>query len=115
MSKASDVLQSIHEMANLRPHVTGIKGVTIWIHPKTGKEQHNAPRLKVKAAVDGKPPMDFSMGFDGTVYDGKNTLKTKQMKSLMAYIELNIELLNKLWNGELNHQQYTQQQTKLES
>lgn len=115
MSKASDVLQAIHEMANLRPHDTGIKGVTIWIHPETGKEKHNAPRMKVKAAVDGKPPMDFSMGFDGTVYSGKNTLKTKQMQSLLKYIELNIDLLTKLWAGEISHEDYKKSHTKLES
>jgi len=89
-------------MANLRPNVTGIDGVVVWV--SVGKHLRHGPRIKVMIGTRVTPQ---SMGGAVTVTLGDpprvlGKLPTEVKEAVVRFVELNREPLLQHWNDEID-------------
>jgi hypothetical protein len=96
--------KSYFEMANLRNRRTGLPCV-IWIQQKSGKEQHNA-RIKVSKKYGDKVFADEGL-FTITIPDkgiigDTGDIAEKDIKKIVDFIDMNMEVLLKVWEGEID-------------
>ena len=102
--KTSEFL--LEAMSNLRPKTTGVEGAVIWISAGEfyGVDAQHGPRIKVmlgdritneglKEAVSVRltnPPVVLG------------TLPSKTRKQVVQFVEKNLDILLRHWNGELD-------------
>ena len=94
------------EMANARPNKTGLKMV-IWIFPKTGKEKHECPRIKVQNVYGDKCSNNwFSVSIDKenpeVLVGSTDKLNQKDLNKVFLFVRLNYETLMRLWRDEID-------------
>ncbi len=94
--------ESPFEMANLRPHSTGLPMV-IWVSEK-GRSRHG-PRIKVSRThshrVDLTDTVSVSIGDVPEVVAGGD-LSADDFQRVATYIQLNQEPLLDYWRGEID-------------
>jgi hypothetical protein len=97
-----DEAEDLFEMANLRPHSTGLPMV-IWVSEK-GHSRHG-PRIKVGAThshkVDMTDAVSVSIGDVPEVVAG-GALRPSDFRQVAAYIKLNQGPLLDYWHGEMD-------------
>jgi hypothetical protein len=93
--------ESLYEMANIRPNVTGLPMV-IWIQPFTGKEKHG-PRIKVQkkhgSKVNTTNWVTVSISKLPEIKDG--LLSKENFKLVSKWIILNLKGLRDVWNDKI--------------
>ena len=103
------IQKTSYEMANIFSEESGLP-VNIWIDElgKYRSNKHSLPRLKIQNDYGKKPNRNklipISIEKEPKVLSGTLKLKSKDFKIIQRFIQLNLDILIKHWNGDIGTQ-----------
>lgn len=96
MSKSTELLQQFVEMANLDKRRTGIAKVIIHVY--SGKGSPHGPRAKVSNIYGRYSKDNFSIELADMTVVGEVKIKTKELKQVLKWVELNKKAIKVYWD-----------------
>jgi len=104
---------NLWEMANLRPQITGVKNVIIWV--SSGEEVKHGPRIKVVRGRKWKKGEEATVPLTGLPrVIGDINLTQDEFAQIIKWIQLNKKVLMKYWQSELYTDELLDQLERIE-